>query len=41
VKVTLPGHGPQDLSKKHIGMLVRQLVQAGFSRAELHDEWRQ
>jgi hypothetical protein len=38
---TLPGHGPQDLSKKHAGMLVRQLVQAGFSRAELRDEWRQ
>ena len=41
VKVTLPGHGPQELSKKHSGMLVRQLVQAGFCRAELREECRQ
>lgn len=32
VKVTLPGHGPQDLTKKHVGMLLRQLQTAGFDR---------
>jgi predicted RNA binding protein YcfA (HicA-like mRNA interferase family) len=39
VKVTLPGHGPQDLSKKHTGMIVRQLALAGFPREELRSEW--
>jgi predicted RNA binding protein YcfA (HicA-like mRNA interferase family) len=32
VKVTLPGHGPQDLTKKHLGMILRQLEAAGFDR---------
>jgi predicted RNA binding protein YcfA (HicA-like mRNA interferase family) len=32
VKVTVPGHGPQDLSKKHVGMVLRQLETAGFDR---------
>ncbi|HEY8503081.1 MAG TPA: type II toxin-antitoxin system HicA family toxin [Gemmataceae bacterium] len=32
VKVTLPGHGPQDLTKKHVGMVLRQLESAGFDR---------
>jgi predicted RNA binding protein YcfA (HicA-like mRNA interferase family) len=32
VKVTLPGHGPQDLTKKHLGMILRQLETAGFDR---------
>ena len=32
VTVTLPGHGPPDLTKKHMGMIVRQLVAAGFER---------
>jgi hypothetical protein len=26
----LPGHGPKDLTKKHVGMLKRQLTEAGF-----------
>lgn len=30
VKVVLPGHGPKDLTKKHVGMLKRQLTEAGF-----------
>lgn len=30
--VTLPGHGPADLTKKHVGMIVRQLEEAGFER---------
>ena len=32
VKITLPGHGPQDLSKKHLGLIVRALAAAGFDR---------
>jgi predicted RNA binding protein YcfA (HicA-like mRNA interferase family) len=39
VKVTLPGHGPKDLSKKHTGMIVRQLAEAGFSRDVVRAEW--
>jgi predicted RNA binding protein YcfA (HicA-like mRNA interferase family) len=35
VTVTLPGHGPADLTKKHVGMIVRRLEQAGFDRAAL------
>ncbi len=32
VKITVPGHGPQDLSKKHLGLIVRALAAAGFDR---------
>jgi predicted RNA binding protein YcfA (HicA-like mRNA interferase family) len=32
VTVTLPGHGPPDLTKKHVGMIMRQLEAAGFAR---------
>lgn len=35
IKITLPGHGPQDLTKKHVGLIVRQLVAAGFDRATI------
>jgi hypothetical protein len=35
VKIALPGHGPQDLTKKHVALIVRQLIGAGFERAEL------
>lgn len=38
VKVTLPGHGPQDLTKKHVGMILRQLEAAGFDRARIKRE---
>ena len=38
VTVTLPGHGPADLTKKHVGMIVRKLEEAGFKRATLLDE---
>ncbi len=38
VTVTLPGHGPTDLTKKHVGMIVRQLERAGFDRATLLGE---
>ena len=32
VTVILPGHGPADLTKKHVGMIIRQLEQAGFKK---------
>jgi predicted RNA binding protein YcfA (HicA-like mRNA interferase family) len=35
VKITVPGHGPQDLSKKHVGLIIRALTAAGFDREEL------
>lgn len=38
VAVTVLGHGPQDLTKKHIGMLVRQLESAGFDRERVRRE---
>lgn len=40
VKIALPGHGPQDLTKKHVGLIVRQLVAAGFDRAGVLRELR-
>ena len=38
VKITVPGHGPQDLSKKHVGLIIRALVSAGFDREKLKQE---
>jgi len=38
-KVTVPGHGPKDLSKKHVGLILRQLAAAGFDRAEVRRDW--
>ncbi len=38
VKVTVPGHGPQDLTKKHLGMILRQLEVAGFDREAVKRE---
>jgi predicted RNA binding protein YcfA (HicA-like mRNA interferase family) len=35
IKIALPGHGPQDLTKKHVALIVRQLVVAGFDRADV------
>jgi len=32
VKILVPGHGPQSLTKKHLGLIVRQLTVAGFDR---------
>lgn len=32
VVITVPGHGRQNLSQKHVGMIVRQLETAGFDR---------
>ena len=40
VTITLPGHGPPDLTKKHVGMIVRQLERAGFPRDRVLRELR-
>ncbi len=38
VTVTLPGHGAPDLTKKHVGMIIRKLEEAGFARTTLLDD---
>jgi len=38
VKITLPGHGPQDLTKKHVALIVRALTAAGFDRERVRRE---
>lgn len=38
VKITLPGHGPQDLTKKHVALILRQLTTAGFDRDTVRRE---
>jgi predicted RNA binding protein YcfA (HicA-like mRNA interferase family) len=38
VKITLPGHGPQDLTKKHVAMILRQLEGAGFEKEQIRRE---
>ena len=37
-KITLPGHGPQDLTKKHISLILRSLDWAGFDRERVRRE---
>jgi len=41
VTITLPGHGPSDLTKKHVGMMIRQLERAGFQRDQVLGELRE
>lgn len=38
VAVTVSGHGPSNLSKKHVGMLMRQLERAGFDRERVRED---
>lgn len=38
VKITLPGHGPQDLTKKHVALIIRALARAGFDRRQIRRE---
>ena len=38
VKITLPGHGPQDLTKKHVALILRALAAAGFDRERVRRE---
>lgn len=35
VVITVADHGKQELSKKHVGMIVRQLEDAGFDRDDV------
>jgi predicted RNA binding protein YcfA (HicA-like mRNA interferase family) len=37
-KITLPGHGPQDLTKKHVALTIRALERAGFNREDVRKE---
>jgi predicted RNA binding protein YcfA (HicA-like mRNA interferase family) len=38
VKIALPGHGPQDLTKKHVALIIRALNGAGFDREQVRRE---
>jgi predicted RNA binding protein YcfA (HicA-like mRNA interferase family) len=37
-KITVPGHGPQDLTKKHAALILRQLAAAGFDKEAVRRE---
>ena len=41
VVITLQGHGSRELSKKHVGMILRQLERAGYVREEVRREWQE
>lgn len=32
IKISVPGHGPEDFTTKHAALIMRQLVGAGFDR---------
>jgi predicted RNA binding protein YcfA (HicA-like mRNA interferase family) len=38
LKITVSGHGPQDLTKKHVAMILRQLASAGFDKDAVRRE---
>jgi predicted RNA binding protein YcfA (HicA-like mRNA interferase family) len=38
LKITLSGHGPQDLTKKHVALILRQLVAGGFDKQTVRRE---
>jgi predicted RNA binding protein YcfA (HicA-like mRNA interferase family) len=38
LKITVPGHGPQDLTKKHVALILRQLAAAGFGKESVRRE---
>ena len=38
VKITVSGHGAQDLTKKHVGLILRALASAGFDREQVKRE---
>ncbi len=39
-KITLPGHGPPELSKKHVALILRALERAGFPKDAVRDDLR-
>jgi predicted RNA binding protein YcfA (HicA-like mRNA interferase family) len=38
LKITVSGHGPQDLTKKHVAMVLRQLAGVGFDKETVRRE---
>lgn len=38
IKVQLMGHGPADLTKKHVALILRQLSRAGFDAEAVRKE---
>jgi predicted RNA binding protein YcfA (HicA-like mRNA interferase family) len=38
LKITVSGHGPQDVTKKHVAMVLRQLAGAGFDKETVRRE---
>lgn len=38
LKITVPGHGPPDLTKKHVALIVRQLAANGFHKETVRRE---
>ncbi len=41
IKISLQGHGPQDLTKKHVGMILRALEGIGFEKTKTRKELEQ
>lgn len=37
-KITIPGHGPSDLSKKHVALIFRSLKEMGFDPDKVRNE---
>jgi hypothetical protein len=38
LKISVSGHGPQDLTKKHVALIVRHLAAAGFNKETVRRE---
>ena len=38
IKISVPGHGPQDLTRKHVGLILRQLQRVGFDAKVVREE---
>ena len=38
LKITIAGHGLQDLTKKHVALIVRQLATGGFDKEAVRRE---
>lgn len=38
IKITVPGHGPVDMNRKHSAMIMKQLVSCGLDRDWLREE---
>jgi predicted RNA binding protein YcfA (HicA-like mRNA interferase family) len=41
VVITVVGHGSSELSRKHVGMILRELEGAGFERTQIRAELRE